>query len=126
MRSVGVKVAAEPKTDLMRSYSRRPTRVAGYSGGARSWTLDGRLEGFERRLRRRNLLLGGGRAKNGEPNGSPFFARRKGDEVPSESESVELPRVLAGDLLDHVLRQVAELLFDVLLRLRPNPVRVRI
>src|SRR5438552_9491741 len=128
MRSVGVKVAAEPKTDLMRSYSRRPTRVAGYSGGARAWTLDGRLEEFERRLRRRNLLLGGGRAKTASRMARRFLLVGRGTKSPSESgdQAVELPRVLAGDLLDHVLRQVAELLLDVLRRLRPDAVGVGI
>src|SRR6266571_4592238 len=84
MRSVGVKVAAEPKTDLMRSYSRRPTRVAGYSGGARVWTLDGRLEEFERRLRRRNLLLREGRAKTASRMARRFLLVGRGTKSPSE------------------------------------------
>src|SRR5437667_4234864 len=41
-------------------------------------------------------------------------------------EPVELARVLAGDLLRDVGRQVAELLLDVLRRLRPHAVAVRI
>src|SRR4029453_17854439 len=41
-------------------------------------------------------------------------------------KTVELARVLAGDLLDVVLREGAELLLDVLRRLRPHAVGVRI
>src|SRR5207237_3627361 len=41
-------------------------------------------------------------------------------------QAVELPRVLAGDLLDDVLREMAELLLDVLRGLRPDAVRVRV
>src|SRR5262245_41639171 len=41
-------------------------------------------------------------------------------------QPVELPRVLARDLLDHVGRQVTELLGDVLRRLRPHAVGVGI
>src|SRR5262245_40839817 len=41
-------------------------------------------------------------------------------------QAVELAGVLARDLLDHVGRQVAELLFDVLRRLWPHPVGVRV
>src|SRR5215813_2804519 len=41
-------------------------------------------------------------------------------------QAVELARVLAGDLVHHVGGQMAELLLDVLRRLGPHPVGVRI
>src|SRR5947209_1472155 len=41
-------------------------------------------------------------------------------------QAVELARVLARDLADHIGRQVAELLLDVLRRLGPHAVGVRI
>src|SRR5438034_11648502 len=41
-------------------------------------------------------------------------------------QPVELAGVVAGDLLDHVLGEVAELLLDVLGRLRPDAVGVGI
>src|SRR5262252_8961236 len=41
-------------------------------------------------------------------------------------QAVELARVLAGDLVHHVRGEVAELLLDVLRRLGPHPVGVRI
>src|SRR5215467_5012305 len=44
----------------------------------------------------------------------------------SVHEAVELASVLAGDLAYDVRRQMAELLLDVLRRLRPHAVRVRI
>src|SRR5579885_1801656 len=40
-------------------------------------------------------------------------------------QPVELAGVLAGHLVDHLGRQMAELVVDVLLRLRPHPVRMR-
>src|SRR5262245_38336778 len=45
---------------------------------------------------------------------------------PLLDQAVELAGVRAGDLLDHVLRQVSELLLDVLRRLRPDAVGVRV
>src|SRR5262245_20748062 len=41
-------------------------------------------------------------------------------------QALELAGVLARDLVDHVGRQVAELLFDELRRLGPHPVGVRV
>src|SRR5262245_23126021 len=41
-------------------------------------------------------------------------------------QAVELPRVLAGDLVDDVGGQVAELLLDILRRLGPDAVGVRV
>src|SRR5213594_771928 len=46
--------------------------------------------------------------------------------IRASHEPVELARVLAGDLVRDVGRQVAELLLDVLRRLRPHAVAVRI
>src|SRR5262245_2514884 len=41
-------------------------------------------------------------------------------------QAVELPRVLTGDFMDDVGGQMAELLLDVLRRLRPDAVGVRV
>src|SRR5215468_12392865 len=45
---------------------------------------------------------------------------------PLLDQAVELPRVLARDLVRHLRGQVPELLLDVLRRLRPHTVAVRI
>src|SRR5206468_2482059 len=59
--------------------------------------------------------------------GWPGRFRGNGGVSPAGShQPVEFARVLAGDLADNVGRQVAELLLDVLRRLRPHPVGVRV
>src|SRR5712692_4074715 len=57
---------------------------------------------------------------------SPTTRRWPGWAPPELAQPVELARVLAGDLADDVGGQVAELLLDVLRRLGPHPVGVRI
>src|SRR5215471_9326153 len=46
--------------------------------------------------------------------------------LPLLDQAVELPRVLAGDLVGYLGGQVPELLRDVFGRLRPHPIAVRI
>src|SRR5215470_15501183 len=46
--------------------------------------------------------------------------------LPLLDQAVELPRVLTGDLVRHLRGQVSKLLRDVLGRLGPHPVAVRI
>src|SRR5206468_12187532 len=69
---------------------------------------------FERRLRRRNRSGGGSEGGRSPP---PRFLGY---------QPVELARVLAGHLVSQLRGQMAELLVDVLGRLRPHAVPVRI